>query len=154
MIALQGAALAGSLLHALVDVWLGLFGTGPAIRPGQAATLVAITLLYCWWALLLSFAGRRDVLFALAALAGIWGAVANGLVGLAACFVPCAGAFPLGDFAHLASLIFGAWAALATVRAAGTAAGPGGWGVLGATLVLLAAAFAFQAANATVGSAP
>lgn len=150
MLALQAAALASSLLHALVDVRIAVFGGGTAISAGQAAVLVTMALLFAWWALLLAFTARRDVLWALAALAGLWAGFANGLIGFAFCFPPCVDAFPLGDLSHLGSLVFGAWGALVTARAARGAAGPEGWGLLAITLVLVAASFVLQATNFTV----
>ena len=150
MLALQAAALVASLLHALVDVWIGLFGGDRAIRPGEAATLVSIALLYGWWALLFSFAGRRDALWGLLALACVWAALANGAVGIAFCPPTCAGAAPLGDVSHFSSLVFGAWAALATGRAVPHAPGPRGFGVLAVSVLLIALSFALQGMNYTL----
>jgi len=150
VIALQAAALASSLLHALVDVWIGIFGRGQAIRAGEAATLVAIAVLYAWWALLFSVAARRDALWGLLALAGFWAAFTSGAIGFAFCVPPCAGAPPLGDLSHLGSLVFGAWAMLATWRAMRTARDPHGFGVLAVTAVLMLTAFVLQGTNFTL----
>ncbi len=150
VIALQAAAFASSLLHALVDVWIGLLGGGRAIQAGEAATLVSIALLYAWWALLFSFAARRDALWGLLALAALLAAFANGAIGFAFCLPPCAGAAPLGDLSHLGSLGFGAWAAVATWRAMRSAREPRGLGVLGVTAALMLASFVLGATNVTL----
>lgn len=148
MVALQAAALAFSLLHLVVGARAGTYGTGDTVTPAQAGMLVSVALVYAWWSLLLAFLARRDALWALAALAGLWSGVGNGAAALASCFVPCA--LPLNDLSHLGSLVFGVWAALVTSSAARRAAGPAGWGPLAITLVLMVASSTLQAASVSI----
>jgi hypothetical protein len=149
LLILQAAALAASLLHVLIDVWIGLFGRGGPMPLGQGALLVAFAVLYGWWAspLAAATAGVRGAMLALGVLSGVWAGLGNGAVGLGACFVPCAGAAPFQDVAHLASLVFGAWAAWAALRAYRAMAGPTQWAPTVTAVVLIFIVFALEAAN-------
>ncbi len=112
---LQGAAIAASLFHVLIDVWIDLFGAGEPIAVGEALTLLSLALLYGWWnsPIAAATAGIRGATLALAVLAFVWVFLGNGVAGVIACFPPCSGAFPWQDAAHLASAVFGGWAAWA-----------------------------------------
>jgi hypothetical protein len=149
---LQGAALASSLLHVLIDVWIDLFGRGPGMTPGQAALLTAFAVLYGWWIspIAAATAGVRGAMLALAVLSGVWAALGNGAIALGACFVPCAGAAPFQDIAHVASLVFGAWAAWSAYRAYRAMPGPTQWAPTVTAIVLIVVVFALEAANAVL----
>ena len=122
---LQGAAIAASLFHVLIDVWIDLFGAsgsvagGPTLTAAQALTLLAFAVLYGWWnsPIAAATAGVRGAMLALAVLAFVWVFLGNGVAGFIACFPPCAGAAPWQDAAHLASVVFGGWAAWVAWRA-------------------------------------
>jgi len=118
----------------LIDVWIDLFGSaeggivtgGPHISVAQALTLLAFAVLYGWWSspIAAATAGVRGAMLALAVLAFVWVFLGNGVTGVLACFPPCAGAYPWQDGAHLASVVFGGWAAWAAWRAYRGMAGP------------------------------
>lgn len=120
---LQGAAIAASLLHVLIDVLIELYDSagggavagGRSITTAQGLTLLSFALLYGWWnsPIAAATAGVRGATLALAVLAFVWVFLGNGVAGFIACFPPCAGAFPWQDAAHLASAVFGGWAAWA-----------------------------------------
>jgi hypothetical protein len=123
LLLLQGAAIAASLFHVLIDVFIELYGGagggatlgGRTITISQALTLVAFALLYGWWnsPIAAATAGVKGAMLALAVLAFVWVFLGNGVAGFIACFPPCSAAFPWQDAAHLASLVFGGWAAWA-----------------------------------------
>jgi hypothetical protein len=146
---LQSAALAASLLHVLIDVWIGLFGRGGPMPLGQGALLIAFAMLYGWWIspLAAATAGVRGAMLALVMLSGVWAALGNGLVGLGACFIPCAGAAPFQDVAHVASLVLGVWAAWLALRAYRAMPGPTQWAPTVTAMVLMVVVFALEAAN-------
>lgn len=123
---LQGAAIAASLYHLLIDVWIDLFGTGDPIAIGEALTLLSFALLYGWWnsPIAAATAGVKGAMLALAILAFVWVFLGNGVAGLLACFPPCGGAYPWQDAAHLASVVLGGWAALSAWRAYRAMPGP------------------------------
>lgn len=150
LLLLQGAAVVASLTHLLIDSWLGLFGSGDPISPGEALTLISVALVYGWWLSPIAAAtnGVRGAMLALVILAGFWAGFANGLVGLAACFIPCAGAAPFQDIPHVASLVFGVWAAWVAWRAYRAMPGDTQLAPPVTAVVLVIASFAFQAASA------
>lgn len=131
---LQGAAIVASLFHVLIDVWIDIFGEaeggivtgGPHMSVAQALTLLAFALLYGWWnsPIAAATAGVRGAMLALAILAGLWTFVGNGIAPLAYCPPPCPSAFPWHDGAHIASTVFGGWAALSAWRAYRAMPGP------------------------------
>src|SRR5688572_3523766 len=104
---LQGAAIAASLFHVLIDVIIELYGRagggliagGRTITVAQALTLLSFALLYGWWnsPIAAATAGVRGATLALAVLAFVWVFLGNGIVGFLACFPPCSGAFPWQD---------------------------------------------------------
>lgn len=148
---LQGAAIAASLFHVLIDAWLGLFGRGQ-MTVGQALMLMSLAAIYGWWpaATAAAATGRRGAMLALAILAGVWAFLGQGLAGLAFCFVPCGGVPPWGDVSHLASLVFGGWAAMEAWRAYRAMPGPTQVAFPVTAVVLIVLAFALGAAYAVV----
>ena len=108
--ALSAAALAVSLLHALVDWHIGLFGaTSEVLSTPQAALAWLTAALYGWWAwsLAKAAAGSRSYLASVLVLTVGWALAGNGLV-VFACLPPCPGGFPHQDIAHISSLAAGA----------------------------------------------
>ncbi len=119
LILLVGAAIASSLAHLFVDVFIGLFGSGKAMSFPQALLLFAVAALYGWWPVAFVMTERREPggPAALLLLCGLWAALGNGVAGLVGCPPPCANAFPYQDLTHVASLVFGAAASYAIWRA-------------------------------------
>ena len=126
-------AIAFSLAHLCLDWGVQVIGgpIGAVITPAQALVLVIGSALYALWASALVVAGQgsRRAMAATLPLCAI-GALGNGL-SIVACPPPCGGAAPMGDLAHVGSLVFGVWAlhesgrALAPPRAVTTrASGP------------------------------
>jgi hypothetical protein len=157
---LQGAAIAASLSHSLLDVWIGLFGGPPGDIEGvrifsaavdmtaaEALTLVSFAVLYGWWnsPIASATAGVRGGMLALAVLAFVWAFLANGVAGLGVCFPPCASASPWHDITHLASAVFGGWAAIAAWRAYRAMPGPTQAAPAVTAVVLVAFSYAMQA---------
>ena len=105
-------AFAFSLSHLMLDWGAGIIGgpIGPTIAPVQALVLVVGSALYALWAAALVVAGQgsRRAMAATLALCAV-GALGNGL-SIVACPPPCGGAAPVGDVAHIGSLVFGVWA--------------------------------------------
>jgi hypothetical protein len=146
--ALQAAALGSSLLHSLVDVYVGLFGNPQAMTAGRVAVLLSLTALYAWWGYVMSEeATERGTLISLLMLASVWAFFANGLIGFVVCWIPCPGAAPLGDVAHGLSLVFGALASVATWRELRLSPGPAYRWPAAVTAALIAVSFIFQATN-------
>lgn len=155
---LQAAAIAASLFHVLIDVIIGLFGLaeppraatflGPqSITVAQGLTLVSFAVVYGWWpsACAAATAGIRGATLALAILAFVWVFLGNGLAGMIACFPPCGNAFPWQDAAHIASAVFGGWAALAAWRAYRAMPGPTQAAPPVTAVVLILFSYAMQA---------
>lgn len=150
---LQAAAIAASLFHVLIDVTIDLYGpaAGSAgsltLTAAQALTLLSFALIYGWWpsACAAATAGIRGAMLALAMLAFVWAFLVNGVVGLVACFPPCGNAFPWQDASHLASAVFGGWAALAAWRAFYGKIGPVQAAPAVTAVVLMLFSFAMQA---------
>lgn len=116
------AASAGLVLaHVLIDQHIGLFGpTSEAMSLLQAANVAGHGLLFAWWMLLVAWArapARPGATMALTAMVAVEALGLNGLVALAACPPPCAGAFPYQDIVHVATVVVGGWASLAGYRA-------------------------------------
>lgn len=150
MVLLQGMAITSSLFHVLIDAWIGLFRSGPAMTLGQALTFAVIAALYGWWLAPLAVGtwGMRGALLALVVLAGGWAALANGVAGLFVCF-PCAEAAPYQDIAHIGSLLTGiaaAWYAWVVYR---RTAGPVNLWLTSNAVVFVVVAVLLMAANAT-----
>ena len=126
MIFLQGAALASSLVHVLIDARIGLFGAGASMTFMQFLAFLVTAALYGWWLapLAVGIWGTRAAILSLALISGIWTALANGVVGIAACPIPCAGAAPYQDVAHVASAVIGSAAAWYAWRVYRRTAGP------------------------------
>jgi len=156
---LQAAAIAASLFHVLIDVWIGLFGAsggvvvagGPTLTAAQALTLLAFAVLYGWWnsPIAAATAGVRGAMLALAVLAFVWVFLGNGVAGFIACFPPCAGAAPWQDAAHLASVVFGGWAAWAAWSAYRAMRGPTQVAPAATAAVLMLASYVTQAMSFT-----
>jgi hypothetical protein len=112
-------AIAFSLSHLNLDWGAQLMGgpIGPAIAPVQALVLVIGSALYALWASALVIAGQgsRRAMAATLPLCAI-GALGNGL-SIVACPPPCGGAAPMGDLAHVGSLVCGVWAIFESWRA-------------------------------------
>jgi len=148
---LQGAAIVASLFHVLIDVWIDLIGAGDPIAIGEALSLLSFALLYGWWnsPIAAATAGVRGAMLALAVLAFVWVFLGNGIAGFIACFPPCSGAYPWQDAAHLASAVFGGWAALVTWRAYRAMSGPTQAAPAVTAVVLMAFSFLMQALSFT-----
>lgn len=149
---LQAAAIAASLFHVLIDVIIGLYGFVPgqsSLGLPQALTLLSFALVYGWWpsACAAATAGIRGATLALAILAFVWVFLGNGVAGAIACFPPCAGAFPWQDGAHLASAVFGGWAALAAWRVYRAMPGPTQWAPPVTAVVLILFSYLMQAVS-------
>jgi hypothetical protein len=117
---LSTAALAFSLVHTLIDWHIGLFGpSGPTLSAVPAALAWLVAIIYGWWTwcLVRAGAGSRSHLIGVAVLNLAWAFAGNGLV-IFACPPPCLGGFPHQDMAHLGSLVCGALAGYAGLRAA------------------------------------
>jgi hypothetical protein len=149
-------ALAFSLIHALIDFQVGLFGpSSENMTAGQALLIALVSLLYAWWGVSFSWAGasgaRAAGLAGLLVLAFLWSFVANGLVGVAACPPPCSGAWPYQDIVHFGNVIFGGLASAATWRAVRLNSGPARWPAaltgVGLTVAILALQGALFAAR-------
>ncbi|MGH2500248.1 MAG: hypothetical protein ACRDF0_09195, partial [Candidatus Limnocylindria bacterium] len=115
---LSSLALAFSLSHVIIDFAIGLYGSGATLTMLQAANIAAYAAVYGYWGW--AFGAAREARWAvvvIALLAGVWAAFGQGVVGFAACPPPCRAATGFQDAAHLGSLVFGTWAASATVRA-------------------------------------
>lgn len=160
LLLLQGAAITTSLFHVLIDVIIGLYGlaeptlplegvtlAGRSITVQQGLTLVSFALLYGWWnsPIAAATAGVRGAMLALAVLAFVWVFLGNGVAGFIACFPPCASAYPWQDAAHLASAVFGGWAALTAWRAYRGMAGPTQAAPPVTAVVLILFSYAMQA---------
>lgn len=77
-------------------------------------------------------------------MALFWSAFAQDVVGFVACPPPCGSTTGFQDATHLGSLVFGAWAAFLTWRAAREGGGPRfGWPVAYA-IALIAVSFTLQ----------
>lgn len=135
----------------LIDAWLGLFGRGQ-MTAGQALLLISVAAIYGWWpsAIAAATSGIRGAMLALAILAGVWAFFAQGLIGLAFCFVPCSGVPPWGDISHVASLVLGGWAALEAWRAYRAMPGPTQVAPAVTAVILIALAFVLGATNSVI----
>lgn len=147
---LNALALGFSLAHVLVDWHIGLFGAStPDLSGTQAALVGLVCALYAWWAVALAAAqGTRSGLLALAVLSGGWSVLGNGLP-LFLCLPPCDDAFPYQDLAHAGNLLFGAWAAYESWRAAWPVERPRDrreWSLSSVALGLIVVLFAVQTA--------
>lgn len=118
LIALNGAAIAASLAHVLIDLYIGLFGSGKSMPLAQALLVFVLAGLYGWWAAALSAAaqGERGMTLSLVLLGAVWVALGNGVAGLVGCAPICPNAAPYQDVTHVASLALGALAAYADWR--------------------------------------
>lgn len=114
----QAGAIAFSFMHAILDWFVGLFGTDRAyLSPVAAAFLGLEGLLYAGWAiaLTLALAGERTWLAVVFVFTFGWALLANG-ASIVFCLPPCPALSPYGDVAHLGSLIFGASASVVAWR--------------------------------------
>ena len=105
-------AIGFSLSHLTLDWGAQIMGgpIGAVMTPGQVLVLVIGSGLYALWAAALVVAGQgsRRAMAATLPLCAV-GALGNGL-SIVACPPPCGGAAPVGDVAHIGSLVFGVWA--------------------------------------------
>ena len=126
LIMLNGAAIATSLAHVLIDVYIGLFGAGKTMPLAQALLVFVIAGLYGWWAAALAGAaqGERGLTLSLVLLSAVWVALGNGVAGLVGCAPICPNAAPYQDLTHIASLVVGAAAAYADWRLFREQSGP------------------------------
>lgn len=121
-VAVLSAAAAGLVLaHVMIDQHIGLWGvTSEQMSLLQAANVAGHGLLFAWWMVLIAWArapARPGATMALTLMVGLEALLFNGLVALAACPPPCAGAFPYQDIVHLAIVGVGGWAGLTAYRA-------------------------------------
>ena len=102
------AALGFGSIHILLDFSIGLFPVEGSVSAPVAAAFVLTSLIILWWAVSLAAAagGRGGGLLSVALLAFGWTLLTNG-ASVVFCPPPCPVAVPLGDAAHLGSLISG-----------------------------------------------
>jgi hypothetical protein len=106
----QAAAIAFSFVHAVMDWYVGLFGTDRAVMSVTAAGLLGLEgLLYAGWAVALALRADSAWMAVVFALTLGWAFLANG-GSIFFCLPPCSALPPWGDVAHLGVLIAGAWA--------------------------------------------
>lgn len=121
VVGLAAAAAGLVLAHVLIDQHIGLWGaTSDEMSPLQAANVAGHGLLFAWWMLVIAWArepARPGATMALTVMVGVEAFLLNGLVALAACPPPCAGAFPYQDIVHVATVVVGGWAGLVGYRA-------------------------------------
>ncbi len=112
MIALSVLALSVSLTHTFIDLFIGLYGSGPQMNVLQAGLIAVLAALHGWWAAVIARAasGRGGEL-TLALFAGVGLLGWNGVGGLVGCPPACPNAWPYQEVAHVASVIVGALAA-------------------------------------------
>lgn len=120
-VTILSVAAAGLVLaHVLIDQHIGLWGaTSEYMSPLQAANVAGHSLLFAWWMLLVAWArepARPGAMMALTVMVAVEAFLLNGLVALAVCPPPCAGAFPYQDIVHVAIVVVGGWAGLAAYR--------------------------------------
>jgi hypothetical protein len=115
-------AMGFSLAHMFLDFGLGvILGPPDAITAEQMPTLFIILVItagvYGLWAsaLVVAVQGNRWAMAATLPLCAL-GAVGNGLTVLY-CLPPCGAIAPIGDLAHIGSLVFGVWALYESGRA-------------------------------------
>jgi hypothetical protein len=110
----QAGAIAFSYAHAVLDWFVGLFGTDRGYLSPKAATFLGLEgVLYAGWAIALALAmrGERSWMAIVLVFTFGWGFLANG-TSIVFCLPPCAALAPYGDVVHLGTLIFGAWGSL------------------------------------------
>ena len=59
MIALSVLALSVSLTHTFIDLFIGLYGSGPQMNVLQAGLIAVLAALHGWWAAVIARAARR-----------------------------------------------------------------------------------------------
>lgn len=112
----QAGAIAFSFTHAVLDWFVGLFGTDRAYLSPTAAALLGLEgLLYAGWAIALALRGERTWMAIVFVFTFGWALLFNGS-SIVFCLPPCPALSPYGDVAHLGSLIFGAWASVVAWR--------------------------------------
>lgn len=120
IVVLSAAAAGLVLAHVMIDQHIGLWGaTSEQMSPLQAANVAGHGLLFAWWMLVIAWArepARPGATMALTVVVGVEAFLLNGLVALAACPPPCAGAFPYQDLVHVATVVVGGWAGLEAYR--------------------------------------
>jgi hypothetical protein len=144
------AAMTAGTLHILLDASVGLFPARGNLAPMVGAALLLIALVHAWWGVSLA-AGARGVGggVASAAILGLgWTLLTNGSV-IVYCPPPCPEAAPLGDVAHIGSIVFGVAAPAAAVWALWRRRARVGW-VLPAVAVVLVLATIWALAGAAV----
>ncbi len=115
---LNVAAMSASAAHVLVDIHLGLFGaSSSSMSLLQAMNIAFACLVLSWWVLCLAAASGAapGALSGALILAAVWALLATGMAAVAAA-PPPSDAFPFQDLTHLAGLVLGALAAVATWR--------------------------------------
>lgn len=123
------AAFAAATSHLLIDVHLGLYGANAAdMSVVKGAWIVARSLLWGWWLLLVPLAvlGRAGALAAVMIVTAVEAFLLDGLVAIVVAPPPSA-AFPWQDITHVAALVTGGVAVwrmrVARVRRPGPAGG-------------------------------
>lgn len=137
----QGAAIAFSFAHAIMDWFVGLFGTDRANLSPAAASLLGLEgLMYAGWAtaLALALGGERTWMAVVFVFTVGWAFLANG-GSILFCLPPCPALLPYGDIAHLGSLIFGAWASIVAWRRVRGSGAPVARGAVLLAILLLVA---------------
>ena len=97
-----------SVLHIMIDFGVGLFDLHGTLSPSEAATLVGVALIQCWWAIsFMAGAGGNGSGVASAGILGLgWAALTNGYP-IVYCPPMCEEARPLSDLGHVGSIAFG-----------------------------------------------
>lgn len=114
----QASVIAFSFVHAIVDWFVGLFGTDRAyLSPMAAAFLGLEGALYASWAIALALAlrGDRTGMAIVFVFTFGWAFLFNGS-SIVFCLPPCPALAPYGDLVHLGTLISGAWASVVACR--------------------------------------
>ncbi|HET8568968.1 MAG TPA: hypothetical protein VFM93_08290 [Candidatus Limnocylindria bacterium] len=112
----QASAIAFSFAHAILDWFVGLFGTDRAyLSPTAAAFLGLEGVLYAGWAIALALRGERTWMALVFVITFGWALLFNGS-SIVFCLPPCPTLAPYGDVVHLGALISGAWASVVAWR--------------------------------------
>ncbi|HET8568959.1 MAG TPA: hypothetical protein VFM93_08245 [Candidatus Limnocylindria bacterium] len=114
----QASAIAFSFTHAVLDWFVGLFGTDRAYLSPTAAALLGLEgILYAAWAVALPLAlrGERTWMAVVLTFSFGWAFLANG-TSIVFCLPPCPALSPYGDISHLGTLLSGAWASVVAWR--------------------------------------
>ena len=134
------AAMAVSTLHILLDFGIGLFPLQGRVSPAVGLTLLLVSLIHVWWCVSLAAGAHGNGGgVASAAILGLgWTLLTNGS-SIVFCLPLCPYAAPLGDIAHVGSLVLGIAAPAAASWALWRRRVRVGWALPTRTLVLVVA---------------